>query len=283
MLDYILYRVGQFIALNLPLKAGYAIAQGISDLRYIFAFRDREAVSGNLKAIFPEKSEREIRRIRIRVFRNFAKYLVDFFRFSKITRDEVKKYIGIENSHYFDEALKKGKGVVVLSAHLGNWELGGAVVGLLGYPLWVVVLPHKDKKVDEFFNRQRESKGVKIIPLGKAARQCFRVLRNNELLGLVGDKDFSDKGVVLDFFGRPALFPQGPAELALKTGAIIVPAFVVRNGDDSCTLKIGNPIEFSPAGSPDDLPNLMRRYITIIEEVIKKYPEQWYMFRRFWL
>lgn len=283
MLDYILYRVGQFIALNLPLKAGYAIAQGISDLRYIFAFMDRKAVSENLKAIFPEKSDREIRRIRIRVFRNFAKYLVDFFRFSKITRDEVKKYIGIENSHYFDEVLKKGKGVVVLSAHLGNWELGGAVVGLLGYSLWVVVLPHKDKKVDEFFNRQRESKGVKIIPLGKAARQCFRVLRNNELLGLVGDKDFSDKGVVLDFFGRPALFPQGPAELALKTGAVIVPAFMVRNGDDSCTLKIENPIEFSPTGSPDDLSNLMRRYITIMEEAIKKYPEQWYMFRRFWL
>ncbi len=283
MFNYFLYRIGQFIALTFPVKAAYAIARGISDLHYVFAFKDRKVVSGNLKAIFPHKSDREIRRIRIRVFRNFAKYLVDFFRFSKITRDEVKKYIGIENSHYFDEALKRGKGVVVLSAHLGNWELGGAVVGLLGYPLWVVVRPHKNKKVDEFFNRQRESKGVKIIPLGKAARQCFRVLRNNELLGLVGDRDFSDKGVVLDFFGRPALFPPGPAELALKTGAVIVPAFVVRNDDDICTLKIGNPIEFSPTGSPDDLPNFMRGYITIIEEVIKKYPEQWYMFRRFWL
>jgi KDO2-lipid IV(A) lauroyltransferase len=146
-----------------------------------------------------------------------------------------------------------------------------------------VVLPHKDKAVDEFFNRQRESKGVKVIPLGKAARQCFRVLKNNELLGLVGDRDFSDKGVAINFFGRPALFPQGPAELSLKTGAVIVPGFMIRNGDDSCTLKIEKPIEFTPAGSADDLPNLMRCYIMIFEEAIKKYPEQWYMFRRFWL
>ena len=200
MFNYIIYRIGQFIALSLPLKVGYAIAVAISDLRYFFAFRDRRLVTENLKAIFPDKSDRDLCRIRIRVFRNFAKYLVDFFRFSRFNKDFVLKNLGIENIGYLDEALKKGKGAVVLSAHLGNWELGGAVIGLLGYPFWVVVLPHKNKKVDNFFNSHRESKGIKVIPLGKAARQCFKVLRNNQLLALVGDRDFSQKGIVIDFF-----------------------------------------------------------------------------------
>jgi len=282
MFDYIFYRIGQFIALSLPLKAGYAFAVFVSDLRYLFAFGDRKIVSENLKAIFPEKSSREIRRIRIRVFRNFAKYLVDFFRFSKINKDSVGKYMGVENIQYLDQALKKGKGVVVLSAHLGNWELGGAVIGLLGYPFWVVVRPHKDKIVDDFFNKQRESKGLKIIPLGKAGRQCFRVLKENQLLGLVGDRDFTDKGIALDFFGRPTIFPVGPAELSLKTGATIIPGFMIRNSDDSCTLKIYKPVEFSPTGSEDDLTQLMKSYINIFEDAIRQYPEQWYMFRRFW-
>lgn len=283
MFNYIIYRIGQFIALVLPLKAAYAIAVGISDLHYIFAFGDRRIVAENLKAIFPEKTGRQIRRIRIRVFRNFAKYLVDFFRFAKLDREYVKKHIRIENSHYIDEATSKGKGVVVVTAHLGNWELGGAVIALVGYPFWVVVRPHKSKKVDDFFNSHRENKGLKVIPLGKAARQCFRVLKNNQLLGLVADRDFANKGVVLDFFGRPTLFPEGPAELALKTGAPIVPGFMIRNDDDACTLKICKPIEHSLSSSPDDLKKLMRSYISVIEEAIKKYPEQWYMFRRFWL
>jgi len=283
MINYLIYRLAQSVALILPLKVSYALAQGISDLHYFFAFRDRRLVTANLKAIFPGKSEREIRRIRIRIFRNFAKYLVDFFRFSKLDKDSVKKNLGIENISYLDETLKKGKGAVVLTAHLGNWELGGAVIGILGYPFWVVVLPHKHKRVDEFFNAQRESKGLKNIPLGRAARQCFRVLKNNQLLGLVGDRDFSNKGVVLDFFGKPTLFPEGPAELSLKTGAPIIPGFMVRNGDDTCTLKIYKPLEFSPRGDKNDLKELMEKYIAIVEGAIREYPDQWYMFRRFWL
>src|SRR3989338_2597196 len=117
MLNYILYRAGQFIAMNLPLKVVYKIATFCSDLHYIFANKDRRFVKENLKAIFPEKSNREIRRIRIRMARNFAKYLVDFFRFEKLDLEYIKNNIRIENINNFDEAIKKGKGVVVVSAH----------------------------------------------------------------------------------------------------------------------------------------------------------------------
>lgn len=284
MFNYILYRIGQFIALTLPLKIAYKIAIFFSDLHYIFADKDRWAVKENLKVIFPEKSDREIRKIRIRMFRNFAKYLVDFFRFSKLDVKYIKRNIQIENIHYLDEALSKGKGAIALSAHLGNWELGGVVVPLLEYPLWAVALPHKDWRVNNFFNFQRESKGLKVIPLGKAVRLCLNILKENKIVALVGDRDFTEKGVVLDFFGRPTFLPEGPAAFSLKTGAVIVPVFMVRNKDDTFTLRIEKPLEFTPTDNKNnDLTELIIRYKTIIEDYIRKYPDQWYMFRKFWI
>lgn len=283
MYNYILYRIGQFVALHLPLNLGYKLAVFISDLRYIFALQDRRNVKANLKAIFPDKTEREIRWIRISMFRNFAKYLVDFFRFEKLDKEYIQKNIKIENIHYVNEAFSKGKGIIILTAHLGNWELGGVVVALLGYPFWAVALPHKDSRVNNFFNFQRMRKGVRVIPLGKAVRQCLNVLEENKIVALLGDRDFTEKGIILDFFGKPAFFPEGAAAFSLKTGAAIIPAFMLRNPDDTFTLTIEEPIRFIPTGDKDrDLVELIGRFKVLFEEYIRKYPEQWYMFRKFW-
>ena len=283
MFNYILYRIGQLIALHLPLKITYKIALFISDLHYLFAHKDRRITKESLKVIFPDKSDREIRRIRIKIFRNFAKYLVDFFRFSKLDAQYIKENIKIENIHYIDEALSKGKGAIIVSAHLGNWELGGVVVALLGYPFWIVALPHKYRKVNDFFNFQRGSKGINVIPLGRAARQSLDILKENRVLALAGDRDFSEKGIVSDFFGRPAIFPQGPAALSLKTGAKVIPGFMLRNEGDTFTLKFEKPLEFISTGDKNnDLIGLTAQYRNIFEDYIRKYPDQWYMFRKFW-
>lgn len=284
MFEYILYRTGQFIALALPLKLAYRLATFFSDVHYIFANIDRRNVLNNLKAIFPEKSEKELVKIRLAMFRNFAKYLVDFFRFSIIDRDYIGKNIKIEGRQRIDEALSKEKGVITLTAHLGNWELGGAIIGTLGYPFWVVARTHKDKKVNDFFNAQRESKGIKVIPLGKAGRQCYAALKENKILGLVGDRDFNENGVIVDFFGKKAHFPEGPAYFSLRTGAVILPGFMLRNEDDTFTLKIEEPIHFSPSGNiKKDMEDLINNYKKIIEDYVRRYPDQWYMFRKFWI
>lgn len=284
MFKFMLYRLGQFIALRLPRKTAYKLAIFFSDLHYIFAFRDRLAVRANLEAIFPDKSDRQRRLIQRNMHRNFAKYLVDFFCFERIDAGYIKKNIRLENMRYFEQALSKGRGVIVLTAHLGNWELGGAVIAQAGYPFSVVALPHKNKKVDDFFNFQRESKGIKVIPLGKAVRSCLNLLNANKMIALVGDRDFTQKGAVVEFFGKPALFPEGPAALALKTGACIVPGFMVRESDDSFTLRIAKPIEVTPAAGKDrDTVSIINRYKAIIEDYIRNYPDQWYMFRQFWV
>lgn len=288
MMNIFLYRLGQWIALSLPLRFAYALAVIFSDIHHIFADQDRKFLSMNLKAIFPDKSDREIRRIRINVARNFSKYLVDFFRYEKIDKEFIKKQVTIENLRYFDQALAKGRGVIVLTAHIGNWELGGVVLAQVGYPMWVVALEHKYKAVNDFFNRQRESKGMKVIPFSKAARQCMSMLKMNELVALVGDRDFTKEGgLITDFFGKPVSLPKGPAAFALKTGAVIVPGFLIRNPDDTFTLHIENPIDPLEPGYGQDgekaLKELINRYKIIFEECIRRYPDQWYMFKKFWV
>ncbi|MDP2940728.1 MAG: lysophospholipid acyltransferase family protein [Candidatus Omnitrophota bacterium] len=282
MFNYLLYRLGQYLAMHLPLKLAYALAVFCSDVHYIFADQDRRFVKGNLRIIFPDKPLKEIYRIRREMARNFAKYLADFFRFEKIDAAYIKKNVRIENIRYFDQALAKGKGVIILTAHLGNWELGGVVIALSGYPFWAVALKHKNKRVDDFFNNQRESKGPKVIPLGRAVRKCLSLLKENKIIALLGDRDFTERGIVLDFFDRKALFPEGPAAFALQTGASIVPGFLLRNKDDSFTLRIEPPIEFIQSGDKKrDLPELILKYKAIIEGYIREYPEQWYMFKKF--
>ena len=283
MIHYLIYKIGQIIALYLPLRLAYKVAVVFSDLHYLFAWRDRRNVAANLEVIFPQKTKPEIRRIRKIVFRNFAKYLVDFFRFKKLNRDYVKENVHFENLAYLDSALDAAKGVIILTAHIGNWELGGVAVAIKGYPIAAVALPHRHKKVDMFFNSQRESSGLRVIPLGQAARDSLKALRQNQIIALVGDRDFTNKGEIIDFLGMPTYLPEGPAVFSLKTGASILPVFVLRESDDTFTLKFEKPIEFNPTGDKiNDRRNLIFQYKLVIEDYIRHYPEQWLMFRRFW-
>jgi len=283
MVNYFLYRIFQGLALSLPLKTAYWLAVFIANIYALFAFRDRKAVTENLKIIFPEKSRREIVVIRKKLFHDFAKYLVDFFRFDKLDKEYIAKNIRLVDLRYYDECLLEGKGAIVVTAHLGNWELGGVVIAMQGYPFLTVALPHKSKKVNALFNGQREKKGVKVLPLGNAAKGCLRALRRNELVGLVGDRDFGGNGMVVDFFGKPTVFPMGPAVFSLKTKTKIVPGFMLRNADDSFSLIINKPLEFTPSGDEEkDLKEIINSYKVIFEDYIRRYPEQWYMFRRFW-
>jgi lauroyl/myristoyl acyltransferase len=283
MIYCLIYKAGTFIALHLPLKLAYKIAIILSDLRYLFVSRDRANVGANLKVIFPNKTMKELKSIRLAMFRNFAKYLVDFFRFSLLDKEYIKKNILVVNTDYIDKALSNGKGAIAVTAHIGNWELAGVTTALLGYPIGAVALPHRHKSVDNFFNSQRQKKGLIVIPLGRAARQCLELLRENKMIALLGDRVFNVSGILTDFFGLPTRLPVGPAAFSLKTGAALIPGFMLRNPDDTFRLVFEKPIEFYSSGDRDkDLIQLLSKYKAIIEDYIRRYPDQWFMFRKFW-
>lgn len=268
----------------LPLKAAYFIAEIVTDIQCFFAVKDREAVAGNLKLVL-NKEISECRAMARNVFRNFGYYLVDFFRLGNLDKKTIQekvKFIGLEN---IDNVLKEKRGIILLSCHIGNWEMGGVVMGILGYKINAVALNHKHERINKFFINQREKKGMKVITIDSMMKRCVSVLRHGELLALLGDRDFTNSGITLDFFGMPTSIPKGPAILSLMTGVPIIPGLFVRDGKFNYKFIFETPIYIKekPGVDKDEvIKDASREFVHVMERVIKTYPDQWMVFRKFW-
>lgn len=268
-----------------PLRVSYGIAEAVSCVYYVFARCDRENVKKNLKVVLGEDfDDKLLEEYTFNVFKNFAKYLADFFKITKFKKDYISRNVDLNGRVYLDETLSKRKGVILLTFHMGNWEGGGAILGALGYPITVIALKHTDKKINDFFVRQRAINNLKVIHLGEAQiKECFRLLKRNEILGILADKNYTTHGFYADFFGKKALIPKGPAVISLKTGAPVVVCVISRQKDDTIRMNFSPPIWPETTGSYDkDLENLIGRYLRIFEREIKKTPDQWYVFKKIW-
>lgn len=248
--------------------------------------KDREAVRANLAAVFKTQ---EVPPSLVRdVFRNFAKYLVDFLCFDRLHPKTINRWVKIEGLENMKAALSQGNGAIGLTAHLGNYELAGAVLGLLGLPLHAVVLTHQNSHVDRFFTRQRMSvgvRGIQVLEMTQRAffEKCLTLLRSNQIVALVGDRDFFGYGLELPLFGIPTRIPRGPAALSLKTGAPIVPSFLVREKDGSYRFIMEPPLVVPDGLSHEEaVRNLTEQCLEAMVRYIRQYPTQWYMFQEFW-
>ncbi|MDD5428583.1 MAG: lysophospholipid acyltransferase family protein [Candidatus Omnitrophica bacterium] len=284
MILYILYRIGYFLVNLLPLKFSYRLACAAADICCLFCAKDRRNVIDNLKTISgPGTPPGDLRRMARELYRNFAKYLVDFFRSEKVDEEYVKRFVKVEGARHLDSVLAEGKGAILLSAHIGNWELGGSVVSLIGYPASAVVLSHKNKKIKEFFNKRRLTGKLMPIEMGTSLKACYKLLASNRVLALLGDRDFTKNGLRFDFFGRKTLFPKGPAVFSYRLGAPIIPTLIVRQPDDTFLMTFEEPIRADSAKKEDEaVPELGRKCASIIESYVKKYPTQWYVFKDMW-
>lgn len=279
-----LYKLAEVLTRLLPISVSYAVAVFLADIQYLVSRSDREAVRRNMTHILnttqvPSKLVRE-------VFHYFAKYLVDFFTLSKrVNKKFISESVDISGIEHLNEAVGKGKGAIIVSAHLGNWEMAGAVLGLLGYPLSVVALAHKDDRVNAFFNARREFFGASVIQTNVALRRCLDHLKRNRLVAILADRDFGHHGLMMDFFGRKTLIPKGAAIFSLKTGAPIIPGFFLRAPQDRFNIVMMEPIYppvLDDAGMNDQqIEALINRYLHLIEDKIRQYPSQWLMFRTF--
>jgi len=286
MLKFYLFKIAHGIACALPLSFVYRLAVLLSDIKYLLSQADRRAVRENLCVICGNRSDLDA--MTREVFRNFAKYLVDFFRMPRFTRAFLEEHVEFENLQYLQEALARKQGVIIMTAHIGNWELGGLTLGRMGYPLTAVALPHKEQALDEFFNRQRAEGGVTVVPVRLAIRRCLRALGENKIVALLADRDFSATGELMMLFGKPVMVPRGLAMFAYRTGAVILPMFLRRKPGTlvGYTLTIDRPLEY-----PDNFRDmdedqltreLMRQQVEVLEKHILQDPSQWLLFRRFW-
>jgi len=281
--EYILYRTADFLSHVLPRRFAYWIGLRVADRFYRRDAYGRSAVISNLRHILEFKgvrpSEETLEKLARRTFQYFGKYLVDFFRFTRMSRAEVDRIVSIEHPEYIDQARALGRGGLAVSAHLGSSEIAGAVVVALGLPLNAVVLPESDQKINALFQSRREGRGLKVIPLGHAARGTLKALKNKEWAALLADRDYSARNDLVHFFGAPARLPRGPVALCVKTGAPILPTFLLRQDDDTFLLRFHSPI--IPHGSSSFL-DIQGQICKILEQEIGERPSQWFMFEEFW-
>ena len=284
-MKYLQLKLAKFLGRALPRRISYGIARRIADLYMLLDRRGRECVIANLQQIHRHAgvtlSPRALHALARENFLNFAKYLVDFFHFMGIDPSRLNRLIEpTELWNTLDALRVRGKGVIILSAHLGNWELGAAWVAARGYPIHAVALQHPDPKLNNLYWRQRTARGLPVIPVGRAARECLTALRRNEIIALVGDRDFSASTALFEFFGKPARLPAGPAKLALATGAPILPTFMVRVAGERFRYIVGGPIFADPA--QDTVETVMCRIAHALEQVILQHSEQWFLFHNPW-
>jgi lauroyl/myristoyl acyltransferase len=284
-MKYYWLKLAELLARLFPRKFSYSIARRVADCYVLFDKRGRECVISNLKQIQANSgvalSQRALHSLARENFLNFAKYLVDFFKFLSFDSREMERLVHYGNlPNVIDGLLEHGKGVLFVSAHLGNHELGASAVAALGYKFNGVALWVPNEKLNNLYQQYRISRGIHLIPFGRAARECIAALRRNEVVGVIGDRDFTTSNRTVEFFGRPARLPDGPAKLALATGAPLLPTFMIRLPDDTFAYIVDEPIWADKSRHSVD--DIMRQVAMALERVIRQHSEQWFLFHDLW-
>jgi len=243
----------------------------------------REVVLENLRVTFPEKSESERLVIAANTYRNLAMSLVEYARLPVTSMEEMTETIEIEGREVLDRALAGAKGAVLVTGHFGSWELMGAYLTGLGYPVSFLVGEQKNKAVDDLMNQLRRTKGIGIIKMGATLRRVIEALKKNQFVAMLSDQDAGSHGVFVDFLARRASTPFGPASFALRTGAALVTGFILRQDLSQHRVILEEVIVPSPSGDRNrDLTSLTQAYTGVLEKYVRERPDHWLWLHRRW-
>lgn len=283
MFAYIGYKILEFIAVVTPYPVTYLIAVFGARLWFLSGV-DVKIVKNNIsKVLNIDFNSRETRKIAIDIFSNWGRNIVDFLKHSIISREKLKERVEVKGFENLDNALKKGKGIVILTAHIGNFEWGACRVAIEGYNIWALSLYRENRLTRNFFKSKRLSKGLKTLYVNRMLN-IFRILKNNEIVAIPSDWNPTGKTErTFKFFGKTAYLPIGALQIALKSGAELIPVFIWRKNKYNHSMVIENPIELIREGDKEKLINEnMEKIIKVIEEHIESHISEWEMFHNIW-
>jgi KDO2-lipid IV(A) lauroyltransferase len=262
-----------------PRRLAFLLARLYTKLLDLALPRLRRVAVRNLLMALPELDESGRARVVDGVFRSIARLLVAFARFPRITSNNVKDWIRYEGYEHFEEALRRGRGVLFATAHLGNWELSAFAHALLSGPMHVIVRPLDNRRIDALVARRRALSGNKLIDKREFARPILKALRDNEAVGILVDQNASaEDGAFVDFFGVPACAFTGFAKLAAHSGAAVIPGFALwSDSEGRYVLRFDPPIEIT-GDAVADTARIQRH----LEQVIRQNPGQWLWIHRRW-
>ena len=238
--------------------------------------RLRRVAYGNLQMALPDADAKQITD---GVYRSIARLLVAFARFPQITRESVSEWIRYEGFENYEDAKRRGKGVLFATAHLGNWELSAFAHALMAEPMNVVVRPLDNARIDRLVESRRTLSGNRVVEKKDAARGILKALGRNEAVGILIDQNSNlNEGVFVDFFGTPACANAAFAKIAARTGAAVIPGFALwLESERRYVLKFYPIVEMT-----GDVVDDTFRIQNVLERVIREYPDQWLWIHRRW-
>ncbi|MCK4248714.1 MAG: mitochondrial fission ELM1 family protein, partial [Candidatus Omnitrophica bacterium] len=286
-IDYlgcIIVKTFAFFIRRLPLSWSLGIGRFLGRIGYCFYGRRVKVSLANLRmALSHQKSPEQLRQINRGLFENLGMNLMEVLYFPKFDKEFMEKYVQVEGKEYVDQALEQGKGLIYIGAHFGNWELSALKISMFGYPLHVLAREQRHSQLNDLLNSYRQIKGAGVVPKGMAVRQIMRSLKNNQTIGMLADQDSGRRGLLIRFFGRLASTASGPIDIALRTGAAVIPTFFAREEDNSHRLIFYPPLKIKNTGNKeDDIRSELEEYISIVESIVNKYPQQYLWAHKRW-
>jgi len=283
---YLLLLLVEKILNHLPLKLVLKIGEGGGFLAYKLLKKERQKTLANLEIAFASckgKQEREL--IAGQVFKNLGKNLVEWIRIPQWDKEDLNQIVTeVEGMDNLKAALALGNGVIIVTAHLGCWELLACYLVEQGYPGVVIAKKIYYEKFNDYLEKIRFSHNVEIVYRTESARKSLNHLKQNKMLGILPDQDIAGiDGVFVDFFGQPAYTPKGPVFLAMLSKAPLLPCFIVRKDDDTHKIIIKPALELEQTGDKErDLLVNTQKWSREVEACIARYPGQWVWMHRRW-
>ncbi|MGD9762243.1 MAG: lysophospholipid acyltransferase family protein [Candidatus Binatia bacterium] len=271
------------------LPRGCALRAGafLGELFYVLHRRGRAIGLRNLAIAFPNRGPAEHRAILRASARNLGRLGAEICHLPALTPETVRRFVAPADSAAWHAALDRAArtGGVILTAHLGNWELLAYVHGLLGYPITLVHRPMRNALVDAYITQMRAAAGTVSLSKKNAAKAALYALRRRQLLAIPADQNQTRRyGVFVDFFGLPACTTAGPSRMAMLSGTPLLPVFLVRDGEsDQHRILVLPDIELVHTGDREaDVLTNTQRCTAVIEDMLRRYPEQWIWFHKRW-
>ncbi|HLF55532.1 MAG TPA: lysophospholipid acyltransferase family protein [Thermoanaerobaculia bacterium] len=269
----------------------------LANARWIIALvmfvhsRPKRAIARNLARVLRSPAEsRAVRRAVRSMLRHLAFYWVDLFRFAQLPPERLRALVvggGRRELEPIERLREAGRRVILLTGHLGNWELGSVLAGQAGLPISIVYVPDEFGEAERYRSFLRGRGDVEEIPIRPEERfaslPVLRAFDRGRVVAMQGDRDWNDRGESAPFLGAEARFPLGPFHLARMTGALLVPVFIAYTAELRFEIQVGAPIEVERTEDREgDARRALARWLQVLEAAVLRWPTQWYTFYDFW-
>lgn len=283
-IEYFVFQCFKYLVLLLPLKSAQRLGKLLGTIAFYLVASRRNVALDNLSRAFQEFTEKERIAIAKGAFRNYAIALVELLWFPNLDDSLLLNLVRFKNIELLFECFKRGKGIIMLTGHFGNWELGALATGwYCKQPITIVVQTQSNHRVDEIINRHRCLFGNRVVPMEKAPREILRTLSEGGIVALAADQSAAMESIYVEFFGRKVSTHQGPAVFALKSGAPMLMGVMQRSSDGTYEITLEEIPTADLAGySEEHVIELTRRHTSLLEQYIRRLPDHWLWMHKRW-